>query len=136
MRGLAKRFAPLDAEVATKALADFMAFKRHGRESVDEVLTRYEHVRFRAQDQGGIDPGPSGVSFMLLSGMGISPEEWIQLLQPFGNNLPTTEEQYQMMLGLIRRRGHLFQHASIAQVQHQAGCGHAGQKSNSPSRFP
>ncbi|CAJ1411392.1 unnamed protein product [Effrenium voratum] len=71
---LARRYAPLDAENSTKAISEFLGFRRMPGETVDGVLVRYEVLRIRATQQGGFNMGHSGLSWLLLQALQISPD--------------------------------------------------------------
>ncbi|CAJ1413968.1 unnamed protein product [Effrenium voratum] len=69
---LARRF--VDAENSTKAISEFLGFRRMPGETVDGVLVRYEVLRIRATQQGGFNMGHSGLSWLLLQALQISPD--------------------------------------------------------------
>ena len=116
LKGLTRQFGQLNVEKAIRAIAEMMYWSIMPRETVDETLCRYEFVRHRAETQGGLDLGPTGSSWRLLTGLYIPPAQWIQLLAPFGGNLPSTEEQHKELVGIIRRQGHLLSRGGVAQA--------------------
>ena len=108
--GLEQRFAPLDEEQRLVALTEFLAFKRHHDESIDDFLSRYHIVRARARMEGNFVMSVEAYAFILLRIMKTSPQEFNILLQPFGGRLPSTEVQFQSMLAHKRRISHISEH--------------------------
>ena len=114
---LARRYAPLDAENSTKAISEFLGFRRMPGETVDGVLVRYEVLRIRATQQGGFNMGHSGLSWLLLQALQISPDGWERLLAPLHGALPQDEGQFNALIERVRRSGHVRE----GRYQHQQG---------------
>ena len=106
---LARRYAPLEGEISTKAVSDFLSFSRLPGESVDAFLVRFDVLRNRAQVRGGLGVNPSGLSWLLLRALGLSADLVDRLLQPLGGQLPQDDNQLAQLLDRIRRQGHLYE---------------------------
>ena len=112
---LARRYAVLDAENSTKAIREFLGFRWMPGETVDGVLVRYEVLRIRATQQGGFNMGHSGLSWLLLQALQISPDGWERLLAPLHGALPQDEGQFNALIERVRRSGH------VREGRHQQG---------------
>ena len=108
--GLEQRFAPLDEEQRLVALTEFLAFKRHHGESIDDFLSRYQIIRSRARMEGNFVMSIEAYAFLLVRIMKTDAQEFTLLLQPFGGRLPSTEMQFQAMLAHKRRLAHITEH--------------------------
>ena len=51
---LARRYMPLEQQMSTSAVSDFMNFDRISGESIDALLVRFDVLRARAQQRGGL----------------------------------------------------------------------------------
>eukprot|EP00974_Lingulodinium_polyedra_P114205 11057547-Lingulodinium_polyedra.AAC.1 len=60
---LARRFEPLADETALRSTFDFLKFQRRVGEKTDELLTRFDVVRFRARQRAGFDMAIPGVFY-------------------------------------------------------------------------
>ena len=104
---LKKRYAPLEEEVNMRAISQLMNFQKKPNEPIDLALSRWETVRHRAENNGGIDMPISGLSWQLLVALRFSAHDWQRILQPFQGQLPQTDDEYLMMISMLRRTGHL-----------------------------
>ena len=68
---LRKHFDPLDQERALKPLAEFFTFERLSQETCDEVISRFELIRFRAGNEAGLVISFVGYAWILLHVVGI-----------------------------------------------------------------
>ena len=68
-RTLANHFAPLESELQTRAMAESMNFARKGHETIDVSLTRFEVLRHRAAQRGGLMMNTTTLSYLLLNGL-------------------------------------------------------------------
>ena len=117
IHGLSTRFSPLDDEIRIRAAQDLLQFQRRGNEPVDVLLTRFETVRARARTEGGgANLSHESAALVLLRAVGVSPEQFQRLTQPFGMRLPSNEQEFQQLMHSLRRMGHIVEHhpASIA----------------------
>eukprot|EP00974_Lingulodinium_polyedra_P129487 11210219-Lingulodinium_polyedra.AAC.1 len=55
MACLARRYEPLAEETALRSAFDFLNFQRRAGEKTDELLTRFDALRFRARQRAGFD---------------------------------------------------------------------------------
>ena len=52
MHALFERYAQLGEETRLAAMTELMTLSRHGQERIDDLLTRFDTIRQRANDQG------------------------------------------------------------------------------------
>jgi hypothetical protein len=110
MHLLAENCAQLGEEVRISSLTELLSFRRRAGEMTDEFLTRFDAVHMRAVQIGQLDISPKGMSWMLLKVVGVSDSQLLHLLQPLGNQLPNTPQQYRELLQRIRRMAHVMEH--------------------------
>ena len=108
-RALTDRYGPLESEVATRAISELVTFTRMQGESVDALLVRFEVLRVRAQQRGGLGINAQGLSWMLLNALRLPPEMWDRLLLANQGILPQDEQQLAALCNRIRRTGHLLE---------------------------
>ena len=125
VRTLARRYSPLDGEVSTRAVSDFLNFDRIPGESTDAFLVRFDVLRNRALVRGGLGVNPQGLSWLLLRALGVNADQLDRLLQPLNGNLPNDEPELTQLLERIRRQGHLYEGA-MRHPNQQAGAGDPG----------
>ena len=109
--GLHARFAQLGEESRLVAMTEMLSFARGPRESINEVLTRYEIVRQRARTEGQFVMSTEGCALQLLRACGVNTTQLMQLLQPFGTNLPRNEQELSAMANAMRRMGHILENS-------------------------
>ena len=107
VRSLRRRFAPLEQEVQLASLDDVFRFRRKAAESVDELLARFELLRYKAEQNGRLAMSEAGWAWLLLSAMHVPSAKWDVVLLPTRGNLPTTPAEYREMTIYLRRVGHL-----------------------------
>ena len=105
LRALSREFAPLDIEVTLAAIHEFQNLRRMPGEGTDSLLSRFDVLWHRARNAPGFGMGVSTLAWTLLTAMHIPPNMWIQMLAPFGGNLPIDENKLNQLRGLIRRTG-------------------------------
>ena len=81
-------------------MAEMMAFSAQPHESIDTVLNRFQVLKSRAGDHG-LNPGPSGWAWMLLTGLKIGPEEWLTLLNVAKSRFPENDREFAALLQSI-----------------------------------
>ena len=115
--GLQERFAPLQEESRLAALTTFMTFTRRPNERINELLTRFETVQQRAENEAGFNMSYEGLSYTLLRIVGISDSQLLQLLAPLNGQFPSTQQEYTSLLSSMRRMGHILENqpGNIAQ---------------------
>ena len=111
MHSLQERFGNLGEEVRIQAVTELMGFSRKGQESIDALLVRFDSVRARSAEQGGAIISIQGVSWLLLRSIGITDNQLIQLLAPFGGLFPPTEAELTQLKISLRRMGHILERA-------------------------
>ena len=77
---IGQRFAPLEAEMTTRAMREMMTFSRKHGENIDALLTRFDMVRNRAIVRGGLAMTHQGLAWVLMRASGISTEQWDRVL--------------------------------------------------------
>ena len=122
---LARRYMPLEQEMSTRAISDFMNFDRIPGESIDALLVRFDVLRARAQQRGGFGINHGGLSWILLRSLRLNAEQTDRLLQFIGGALPHNDAEMGMLIERIRRQGHLFE-GGLRHPGHQAGVGDPG----------
>ena len=135
---LARRYMPLEQEMSTRAISDFMNFDRIPGESIDALLVRFDVLRARAQQRGGFGINHGGLSWILLRSLRLNAEQTDRLLQFIGGALPHNDAEMGMLIERIRRQGHLFE-GGLRHPGHQAGVGDPGNyhaQQNAYSYFP
>ena len=106
-RTLANHFAPLESELQTRAMAELMNFARMGHETIDVSLTRFEVLRHRAAQRGGLMMNTTTMSYLLLNGLRLRPEQWERALMPLDGQLPHDDHSFQQLFERLRRIGRM-----------------------------
>ncbi|CAK0834374.1 unnamed protein product [Prorocentrum cordatum] len=119
LRALARNYALEAGEDAIRAMAEMMAFSVQQHETIDVALNRFQVLKSRAIDHG-LNPGPSGWAWMLMTGLRVQPDEWLHLLGMFDNRLPQDEEEFSRLIQSIRRRGHVLMQDGIMRAAERA----------------
>ena len=118
MHALAEQFAVLGEENRIGTMADLLNFHRCNNESSDELLSRLDLIRMRAQEHGQMALSVQGVSFVLLRSVGVNDTQLLQLLQHFNGQYPNNDAQFRALQQGLRRMGHILEHhpGNIAQM--------------------
>ena len=136
---LATQFAPLGEESRLSATTELFHFHRNRGETIDELLSRFMTLRFRAGQNGGAAMSWEGYSWLLLRACGVNASQLMTILQPFQNRYPNTEPEFNAMSVALRRIGHILEHApnNIATQLRtpQASGWFVGAPSSEPSGF-
>ena len=101
--GLHQNFAQFDEENRLQSLSEFLGFHRRSGETINSMLARYELIRTRGQQEGGIGMTVEGYTTQIFRVLGISTQDMVEYLRPFNGLMPTTEAQFQLLLTNIRR---------------------------------
>ncbi|CAE7866184.1 unnamed protein product, partial [Symbiodinium necroappetens] len=125
VRTLATRYAPLDQEASTKAVGEFLNFSKLPNEAVDALLVRFDVLRNRAAQRGGLALNASGMAWILLRALNLPAELLDRLLAQTGGQLPVNEGELVELMGRIRRQGHLFEQGFKSSFK-QGGTGDPG----------
>eukprot|EP00973_Karenia_brevis_P066431 9234135-Karenia_brevis.AAC.1 len=59
-----------------------MTFTRGQHENIDKTLVRFDLITHRASSLAGFEMSPPGLTWLLLSGLRVSPNKWAELLRP------------------------------------------------------
>ena len=106
---IGQRFAPLEAEMTQRAMHEMMTFSRKHGENIDALLTRFDMVRNRAIQRGGLAMTHQGLGWVLMRACGISTEQWDRILDVNQGQMPRNEEELQRIGDRLRRMGHLYE---------------------------
>ena len=110
---LAAHFAPLGEESRLQAMTELMSFARRPGESTDAMIARFRTLRWRAAAGGaGINMTWEGYTWLLLKACGISAQQLMSLLQPTNGRFPTNEQDFENMLMMMRRMGHILENSA------------------------
>ena len=109
MHALSERFAQMGEEARLGSITELMTFTRNGQERIDSLITRFDGIRQRAQDQGMLLISVQGLAWLLLRACGVNDNQLLTLLQPFQGLFPATPDQYQQLCTGLRRMGHIIE---------------------------
>jgi hypothetical protein len=110
LHGLTVRFAPLDDEGRLRAANELLTFSRRQGENVDDLVSRFEVVRARAQmDGGGASMSSESSSLLLLRACGVSHDQFQQLTGFLHHRLPHNEQELVQLMVHLRRLGHIIE---------------------------
>ena len=82
MHSLSERYAQLGEESRLAAITDLMNFTRRGSERIDDLITRFDTVRNRAELQGQVAMSIEGLVRILLRACQVNDQQLMTLLQP------------------------------------------------------
>ena len=102
MHSLSERYSQLGEETRLEAITDIMNFRREGNERIDTLITRFDIVRQRANQQGALALPIQGLVWLLLRACGVDDTQLMSLLQPFGGLFPRDAPQYAQLCILLR----------------------------------
>ncbi|CAE8619736.1 unnamed protein product [Polarella glacialis] len=120
MHSLSERYAQLGEETRLSAIAELMTFQRNGHERIDDLITRFDIIRQRANDQGQMALSVQGLTWILLRACQVNDTQLTQLLAPMQGLFPGTEAEYSQLRIILRRMGHIIERSpgNIAQQLH------------------
>jgi hypothetical protein len=105
---LSTRFAPLPQESQIFAISELFSFRKSGGENIDEAISRFEVLYFRASQVGGVNLNETIRAFMVLQSCHIPVDKWPVLLIGTQGSLPNNRQEYDEFIMYLRRNGHLF----------------------------
>ena len=111
IHSLCERFGQLGEEQQLSAMTELMTFTRYPVERIDALLARYDQVRQRARDTGGLMLNVEGMAWVLLRAVGVNDQQLLTLLQPTQGRFPRTTAELDALQVLLRRMGHVIEHA-------------------------
>ncbi|MCP4853128.1 MAG: hypothetical protein GY903_01375, partial [Fuerstiella sp.] len=106
---LQDRYGPLGEESRMTAMTEFITFRRQPNERINELLTRFEVSRERAAFEGNYIMTWEGYAITLLRIVGVNDQQLMQLLSPLQGQIPTDEPQFNQMILMMRRMGHIIE---------------------------
>ena len=112
VRGLAKRFAPLGMETAFRAMTEFLGFRRSDSEEIDSALARWEILKMRVAVHAVFTMSNSGYALLLLLALRIDRRMWPHLMTSFRGVFPTTDDELEQLVAVIRRECHTVEGTS------------------------
>ncbi|CAE8605145.1 unnamed protein product [Polarella glacialis] len=120
MHSLSERYAQLGEETRLAAITELMTFQRNGHERIDDLITRFDIIRQRANDQGQMALSVQGLTWILLRACQVNDTQLMQLLAPMQGLFPGTEAEYSQLRTVLRRMGHIIERTpgNIAQQLH------------------
>eukprot|EP00971_Amphidinium_carterae_P055415 1092308-Amphidinium_carterae.4 len=116
IKGLEQRFKPLSVETGAKAIAAYFTFRKMSSENIDQAVARWQLIRQKAADQGGLQLSPSGHAWLLLQSRQIPAAAWVPLLQRYDGTLPSSENELAELMTMIRRHGHLGERGGLVDI--------------------
>ncbi len=111
IHSLCERFGQLGEEQQLSAMTELMTFTRHQNERIDALLARFDQVRQRARDTGGLMLNIEGMAWVLLRAVGVNDSQLLTLLQPTQGRFPRTVPELDALQVLLRRMGHVLEHS-------------------------
>ena len=106
-RTLARHYAPMETELQTRSMAELVGFSRLNGENMDAALTRFEVLKHRAIQRGGFAMNAATMSYILLNGLRLRPEQWDRMLLPLDGEMPVNDQQFQQLFERLRRVGRM-----------------------------
>ena len=91
-------------------MTEFLGFQRRSNETISAMLARYELIRSRGLQDGGMNMSIEGHAMHLFRILGIGTRETVELLRPFNGVMPQTEQQFRFLQTQIRRSLRISEH--------------------------
>ncbi|CAK0838336.1 unnamed protein product [Prorocentrum cordatum] len=109
--GLRRRFGPLDVLTFISTIVELLNFRRQERESVDDAITRLEALRARVAQLDDPFAMPTPVlALPFLEAVHVPKAVYPLVLQGNNGQLPTTIDQLNALIGMVRQQGHFAEH--------------------------
>eukprot|EP00959_Pyramimonas_sp_CCMP1952_P340782 7137921-Pyramimonas_sp.AAC.1 len=127
LHSLSERYGPLGEETRMKASKALLRFQAEPREKIDDLLTRFDIVRHRAEHEGGLGINIQTTAEILLQACMLSEEQLLRLLEPTNGLTPSTEQQYVELCTRLRRMGHIVEGSPdniVSQLRNDRGRSH------------
>ena len=84
-------------------MTEVMPFHRLRGEITDDLLLRFEQARERAHATCDIDMIIPVPTWVLQRAVGVNEQDALDIVRPFGNTWPTTNDQFDTREGKLRR---------------------------------
>ena len=118
---LANRFEALEDERIMQSGTAVLDFTRQPNERGDTLLTRFDLARFDTENVGAGLHNYQLLTTLLLRALEPTGEQLIQLLQPLGGHMPTTQQEYNAFVFGLRQMGHILESSQYhEQLEQQA----------------
>ena len=108
MHALSERYSQLGEESRLSAITELMNFNRRGRERIDDLISRFDTIRQRANQEGQLTMSVQGLTWVLLRACQVNDNQLMTLLQPFGGLFPADAAQYNTLTMHLRCMGHII----------------------------
>ena len=111
MHSLAERYGQLGEEVRLSAIAELFTFSAQNNERIDDLLTRFDILRERAQAEGQMHMSVQALVWLLLKACNITDNQLQQLLGPTQGHFPATADEFAALQLQMRRMGHIVENS-------------------------
>ena len=101
----------------------YTGFRRAQGEPMDDMLSRFDVVARRANQEAGYTMSTMATASFLIKIIGIGPKLLVDLLRPFNNQLPSTAVEFEEFKTAIRRNHHILEHEPM-NIGHAMQDGH------------
>ena len=118
VRLMSMHFAHLDDEEASRQMMELYSFRRKPGETMDAYIARYTVTSHRVASINGVAMGPGQRAWHLLVGAGIQASAMWQFLLTLRGQLPTDDNQFQQVVEMMRRYGHLVENPGYSHGRH------------------
>ena len=109
LHSLSERYSPLGEETRMQATQDLLNFTAEPREKIDDLLTRFDIVRHRAETEGNLGMNIQTISELLLRACRLNEEQLLRMLEPTQGLPPRTDQEFTAMCTRLRRMGHIVE---------------------------
>ncbi len=86
-------------------MTELLNFPREGREQIDDLLTRFDVIRQRANMEGGLAMNTQGITYILLKVCQANESQLLQLLQPSQGLFPASGAEYHALCNGYEKDG-------------------------------
>eukprot|EP00971_Amphidinium_carterae_P328376 6460216-Amphidinium_carterae.1 len=100
---LEEKLGPQQQSKALDSLDRFFTFRRKQKETIDEMISRFELVFQRASVEGGLNMSYTGIAYKLAEVCGLRDQELLVMLGPLNGALPYDATTHRTFVEHIRR---------------------------------
>ena len=101
MHSLAERYSQLGEEACLSAMTELMSFFRNGTERIDSLITRFDIIRNRANQEGQLAMSIQGLTWILLRACQVNDTQLMTLLQPYNGFVPADAARRRLRLDFL-----------------------------------
>ena len=123
VRALTRRFGPLSFETCLTSMIEYLQFRRGSHENIDQALTRWEILKARANENGGLVVSPSGRALMLLTALHVSRSKWPLILIATNGLFPQSDDEVDALAAKLRHECHLTEERGSSSSRFFTGFG-------------